>query len=222
MSTPITETEGTGRRAGLDRDEIVERALDLVEREGADALTMRRLAADLDVTTTTIYWHVGSRADLVTAIIRRQSERHAAHAVVGDTPDERVMSIAHAVWQSAVDHRNVTSLAHQVGATSLLGFPLEQALARELNAAGLDGTDVRDAVRGILMCVAGFLVVALRRDESTPAEHRSSSLWSELEDPMISSSTAQALSTPVDVEALFDTTIGAVVASFLPHGETTA
>ena len=47
-------------------DEILDRALALVEAEGAEALTMRRLAGELGVATTTIYWHVGNRDDLET------------------------------------------------------------------------------------------------------------------------------------------------------------
>ena len=38
---------GPGRRAGLDAGEILDRAIALVEDEGAGALTMRRLAAEL-------------------------------------------------------------------------------------------------------------------------------------------------------------------------------
>ena len=38
--------EGTGRRAGLDRDDVVAAALDLIEQGGAAALSMRKLAAE--------------------------------------------------------------------------------------------------------------------------------------------------------------------------------
>ena len=44
-------TTNTGRRTGLDRTDMVATALALVESEGPGALTMRRLAAELDVTT---------------------------------------------------------------------------------------------------------------------------------------------------------------------------
>ena len=45
-------TDGTGRRAGLDAGDILDRALALVEAEGAGALTMRRLATELGVLTS--------------------------------------------------------------------------------------------------------------------------------------------------------------------------
>jgi AcrR family transcriptional regulator len=49
---PQPDTTGrSGRRTGLDRDDVVSAALDLVDRDGPAALTMRRLATELDVGT---------------------------------------------------------------------------------------------------------------------------------------------------------------------------
>src|SRR4051794_8216266 len=106
VNTPAVGA-GTARRAGLDRDDVIDAALTIVEEHGAAALTMRKLAAELDVTTTTIYWHVGGRDELVTALIRRLADRLAERAVVGDTPSERVLSAARCVWDSALEHRHV-------------------------------------------------------------------------------------------------------------------
>lgn len=179
---------GTGRRAGLDPDDVVAAALALVDAGGADALTMRRLAADLGVTTTTIYWHVGNRDELIAAIIRRRSAEQAAHPITGANPRDRIASVAAQVWRGALEHPNVTTLAHQVGALSELEQPLQEALAVELGAAGLRGRDAGDALRSILLCVAGFIVVGL-------------------EDPQAASRDAH----------LFDRTIRAVIADRLPE-----
>jgi len=206
---------GTGRRAGLDHDAIVERALTLVEAEGSTALTMRRLAAELGVATTTIYWHVGGRDELITALIQRLSERHAEIEIEGAGPSERVMCVARHVWDSALAHRNVTALAHQVGATSLLEMPLEIALARELDTAGLRGEVARDALRAILMCVAGFLVVAFRSDDPGPARHQARTLWADITADGIDRSTVTALREPPDLPALFETAVRALVDRFV-------
>src|SRR5262245_5341164 len=100
-ASTTSEISGTGRRAGLDRDEVVRRALELVEEGGAEALSMRKLAAELGVTTTTIYWHVGSRDELVIALIRHLAEQQALVEVVGSTPRARVMSAACNIWDNA-------------------------------------------------------------------------------------------------------------------------
>jgi AcrR family transcriptional regulator len=211
----VDAATGPGRRAGLDADEVVSAALAIVARDGAGALSMRKLASELGVTTTTIYWHVGSREELIVAVIERVSHDLGARRVRGATPRDRVASVARSVWRSAFEHRNVTALAHQVGATSLLEMQLEVAMARELEAAGLTGVELRDALRSILMCVAGFLVVALRRGDGTNPELRSTTLWSRLDAP-ISAASRAALTEDVDVEALFERTLTAVVAAYVP------
>ena len=93
---------GPGRRAGLDADEILDRAIALVEDEGAGALTMRRLATELGVATTSIYWHVGNRGDLVTALVGRHGERLAQQQIEGETARDRVQAVARMIWSSAV------------------------------------------------------------------------------------------------------------------------
>ena len=189
---------------------MVAAAIALIENEGPAALTMRRLATELGVTTTTIYWHVGSRDELVTEIIRHQSERQAARPVVGSSARERVMCAARHVWDSALDNRAITSLAHQTGTTSLLEHPLEVALVRELEAAGLTGDVAARALRAILSTVGGFLVLGLRNEAAIPEERRGPALWAAT-DAGIDPSTIAALRAPADLVDLFESTVQAVV-----------
>jgi AcrR family transcriptional regulator len=200
---------------GLDRADMVDRALALVETLGPDALTMRRLATELDVTTTTIYWHVGSRDELVTEVVRLQARRQAARQVVGRTPRERVMSAARHVWDGALENRAVTSLAHRTGTTSLLELPLEIELARQLEAAGVTGARAAAALRSILTTVGGFLVLALRDETAIPEDRRGPSLWAAVDDPDLDVSTRTAMAEPPDLAALFETTVQTVVDSHL-------
>lgn len=60
---------GTGL-AGLTREHIVAAGISLADAEGLAALSMRRLAADLDVGVMSLYRHVGGRDDLVTQMVR--------------------------------------------------------------------------------------------------------------------------------------------------------
>ena len=215
--TTTSAIEGTGRRVGLDRTDVVMGALELVEAHGPGALTMRRLASELDVTTTTIYWHIGSRDELVAAVIRLQSQRQAARPIRGSTPRDRVMDAARHVWDSALEHRELTSLAHQTGTTSLLELPLELTLVRELEAAGVRGSAAAAALRSILTCVGGFLVLGLRDDSAIPSEHRSQTLWADVVDGDIDPSTVEALTRPTDLATLFEATVRAVVNQHLPE-----
>ena len=205
----------SGRRTGLDRDDVVAAALDLVEREGPAALTMRRLATELDVGTPTIYWHVGSRDELVAEVIRLQADRLAELAIVGDTARARVFSAARHIWTSSIEHRAITSLAHQTGTSSLLAHRLEAALVLELEAAGLVGQDAADATRAIMTTVGGALVLALRDHSAYPAEYRPDALWADSDAP-IAPETRAALRAEPDLEALSATTLRAVIDHFVP------
>src|SRR5262245_7606024 len=191
----------TRTRPGLDRADVVAAALDLVVREGLAALTMRRLATELDVGTPTIYWHVGSRDDLVAAVVRTQAERLAERPVEGATARDRVLSAALHIYAGAIEHRAITSLAHQSGLDSLLLHHLEAALVAEVEAAGLAGPACADAVRALLVVVTGALVLALRDPARVPDAYRPDVLWAGSEAP-VSAATRAALRARPEIDAV--------------------
>jgi AcrR family transcriptional regulator len=61
-------TPHTAQQTRLSLDRIVEDALQILDEEGTEALTMRRLAARLGVSTMSTYHHVSNRAELIEAI----------------------------------------------------------------------------------------------------------------------------------------------------------
>ena len=207
---------GTGRRAGIEADEILDRALALVEAEGAEALPMRRLAPELGVATTTIYWHVGNRAELVTAVVRRHGERVGRTPVAGDTARERVLDVARLIWRTSLEHREVTRLAAEHGASTLHARRLELTMARELEAAGVIGAAARDAMRAITACVGGFIVAALRADLTPEALQRTTVLVDDDGASDLDPATREALTEPAELPAVFEATLRAVVDSVVP------
>ena len=62
------------KRRGLSRDAIVERALELGNAEGLDAVSLRRLAGELGVTPMALYRHVRDKQDLVNAMTEKVLE----------------------------------------------------------------------------------------------------------------------------------------------------
>jgi AcrR family transcriptional regulator len=59
------------RRRGLSADAIVEAALEVVDAEGLDALTMRRVADELGAGGASLYAHVDSKEALVDLVVDR-------------------------------------------------------------------------------------------------------------------------------------------------------
>jgi AcrR family transcriptional regulator len=73
------------RRGELTRAEVVTTALAIVDSDGLDALTMRRLASDVGCGLMTLYTHVWNREDLLRAIVERVLEEIDFHNEPGDT-----------------------------------------------------------------------------------------------------------------------------------------
>lgn len=58
----------TQTRLPLSRDRILSAALDLADKEGLTALSMRKVAAQLSVEAMSLYNHIGNKADIVAGI----------------------------------------------------------------------------------------------------------------------------------------------------------
>jgi TetR/AcrR family tetracycline transcriptional repressor len=57
------------RRDPISRDAIVTAAIDLLDREGLAALSMRKLADELGTGAASLYWHVGSKDGLLDLVM---------------------------------------------------------------------------------------------------------------------------------------------------------
>jgi len=168
----------------VSRDHVVGVALDLVQAEGIDALTMRRLASELGLAVTAIYWHVGDKQALLDALAERIAAQVGDVEVRGDDPVTRIVSIGTALRQNLLEQPELVGLVHQQGHTAELFQPVRVALARELLAAGVDGDDAELASHVILSHTSGSV----------------------LNDVQIARAPVQqeALSRPIDRDELFD------------------
>jgi AcrR family transcriptional regulator len=144
-----------GRETLLTKDRIVRAATGLIEREGADALSMRRVAADLGVAVMSLYNHVPSKAALLDAV----AERILAGMNVPADPalhwTERARCLVRAFREVAHDYpRSVTLvLTRKVDAPSGLR-PVEHALAVAAEA-GFDGETSVRIMRALLAYAIG-------------------------------------------------------------------
>jgi AcrR family transcriptional regulator len=97
----------TSPRPGLDEASVLRAAAAIVDREGWEALTLARLASDLDVRTPSLYNHVtgleGVRSGLATMGARELRDR-LARAVIGKSGDEAVFALAEAYRRFSREH----------------------------------------------------------------------------------------------------------------------
>ena len=99
-------------RPSLPLDRIVAAALELVDEEGADALSMRSLAQRLGSGTATLYRHFGNRAELVAEVVDRMFGEVTFEATTAaGLPWEQACELfAQNMFEALGRHGNVASL----------------------------------------------------------------------------------------------------------------
>lgn len=178
MSESVWLRKGRPRREAppLTRERIVGEAVALLDEEGAGRLTMRRLAERLDTGSTTLYWHVKTKDDVLEL---------ALDAIFGDVPvpspgpDWRADVVAlMSGWRRAM-------LDHPWSAAVLGGRPLlgpnvltrTDVLYATLAGLGLSGARLATAAYSVANYVIGsaLMEVGARTGEAAPehsaAEH---------------------------------------------------
>lgn len=64
----MTPRAATTTKSDLSRAAIVERALTVMDTDGPDAVTIRRIAQEFGVTPMALYWHVANKDELLAAM----------------------------------------------------------------------------------------------------------------------------------------------------------
>jgi TetR/AcrR family tetracycline transcriptional repressor len=122
------------------RADVVDTALRLLDQHGLADLSMRRLAAELDVQPSALYWHVPNKQTLL-ALVSDQIIGRAATVDSADfVTDGRLDWKALALAESIVIRNALLAFrdgAEVVSSTLALGLGADAALARI--RAGIDG-----------------------------------------------------------------------------------
>lgn len=125
-----------GRPSTLDREAVLDVALRLLDDEGVEALTMRRLAGELGVSAMAPYRHVGSKDELLIVLV----DRLAARLVYPPRPPDpkgALLVLWSTIYESLAEHPWVPEVLarRRMMAPSVLGAIEEIHVA--LRAAGL-------------------------------------------------------------------------------------
>jgi len=99
------------RRQPLSRDVVVEAAIRVLDREGADALTVRRLADELETGSATLYWHVSGKDELAELVYD-----HVMGEVELPEPDpsrwqEQLKDLGRQAYRVLLRHRDLARLS---------------------------------------------------------------------------------------------------------------
>jgi AcrR family transcriptional regulator len=158
-----------GGEARLTRQRILATALTLVDENGLQALTMRRLATELDVDPMSIYHHLPNKAAIVSGLV----DTVFAEMRLADVGDERwedqVRAWAQAYRDLAGAHPNlVLQIVTDAAAVSEAAILISEPLYVALDSAGLPPTTVVHASGMLVDFIHGFALGAVGFGSGTP------------------------------------------------------
>lgn len=117
--------------AKLDRSQIVQTALQMMQNEGIEALTMRKLAARLHIRAPTLYWYFPDRSAIMREVIKTllagTIERVGNHA----TWQEWLRSFGEELWSTNRQFPYVTMLLQSIELNDQEIFALATGLLDE-------------------------------------------------------------------------------------------
>jgi AcrR family transcriptional regulator len=153
------------RRAGLDADAVTRAAVELVDVEGVEALTMTHLARRLGVTQPALYAHVDNLAAVQRAVglygMREMSEELRT-AVLGRSGDEALRALAKAYRDYVRRHPHRYTLQQRAPRTEEyheVGERAAEAVRAVLRSYGLPEEEVPAAHQFFRAAISGFVVL---------------------------------------------------------------
>jgi AcrR family transcriptional regulator len=163
-------------KARLSRETVLAKALELVDAEGLDALTMRRLGQELGRDPMSLYRYAENRAALLYGVSELVLDQLPVHP---EDPDwkAQLRNIAHDLRMLALEHPNVVPLLVTRPLSTPLGLrplgtlrPLEQILTL-LAAAGFEPADALHVYRAYYGFLYGHILNELQEYVVDPEEN---------------------------------------------------
>ena len=164
-----TETS-PGRRAKLTREEVLDAALNLVDKDGFDALSMPRLAKALGVGTMTLYGYVKNRDDLLDALVDRILEPVAATGVKGSNWKKNLQRHFKQLHAAALAHPAIGKLIAERGFKSTSMLALQADLFTLMRNAGFKKEETVRGYYTLLHYTLGFIAWQIPRTIEQPIE----------------------------------------------------
>ena len=175
MTSP--KPSGTGKaKARLSRDIVLAKALEMVDAEGLEALTMRRLGQELGRDPMSLYRYAENRAALLDGVSELVLDQLT---IQQDDPDwkAQLRAIAHNLRTLALQHPNVVPLLVTRPLSTPLGLrplgtlrPLEKILSL-LVSGGFDPSDALHVYRVYYGFLYGHILNELQEFVVDPEEN---------------------------------------------------
>lgn len=151
-----------GQRAGVTREAVRAAAHGIVERDGVEHLTMRRLAVDLGVTPNALYTYFPNKTAIIDALLDAVLADVEPHHADGDTWQESLAALMRASRRALLAHpRLVPFFVARPGGPN--AFRLGEAALQILGRGGVYDRTAVEALRALLVYTLGFAAIEVPR-----------------------------------------------------------
>lgn len=173
-----------GTRSGISKQSITALAVALADREGLDAVTIRRLAAEAGVTPMALYPHIGGRAELIELMLDHVAGSTYAKTDVPDDADwrARISAIAAANWTICQEHPWIIDAAPGRAVPGPGASAKYETELSALDGIGLTDTEMDHTLTALVSLVHGTARAAIAARRSREAdEHDDKGWWANIE-----------------------------------------
>jgi len=144
------------RDQGLSRDQIIRAAMELLDEDGLDALSMRKLGARLGAGATSLYWHVANKDELLELVM---DEVYAKVSIPeGSSWHDAATAFAYGMRDAVSQHPWSISLIGVLPALGPNAMTAADRLMAAFSSAGFDGIDVDYAVSAVVSYTLGATI----------------------------------------------------------------
>lgn len=159
-----------GQRAGITRQSILAAGLDLADREGLEALSMRRLGAELGVEAMTLYHHIPSKAALLDGIVEYVVAETVPPRSAGTAWQERLREYATSLASVLAAHPNVVPLVMHQPAVTSRNMETMESMLQSLCSVGFELSRAVDVIHTLTEFVLGHVAVRAGTQGARSAE----------------------------------------------------
>lgn len=171
-TTATRRGPSAGRKKPITVDAIVDTAFGIVEREGYDALTMRRVAGALETGPASLYAHVVNKADLDDLLIGRLCAEIALPQPDPRVWREQIVGVCTQIRDQYLRYPGVSLAALAVVPTNLDTVRLSEGMLGIVLAGGVDPQTAAWAIDAIFLYVNAFCL-----ETSLLARHGDQARW---------------------------------------------
>lgn len=174
FSSVWTRTRRRSRTSGLGREQIVRAAVAILDQEGLEALSMRKLGAELGAGATSLYWHVANKNELLELALDQ------IWGLIDDAELDRACGLrellstfAYNLRAAFLAHPWSATLVGQVPSIGPQAFRVTERLRRAFVEAGFRGLDVYLASGTLTSFVLGQVVplIAMEKAHGGSVDH---------------------------------------------------